>query len=89
MESSERTIAVTVILLPVRSEDSKHPTVTPLSEVENAPPLTVNIGFAQKIQPDTNCRVGCAHHNARPIVAGTAHPTAFRQSLAARKVAPL
>ena len=24
----------------MRSEDSTHPTVTPLSEVENAPPLT-------------------------------------------------
>ena len=39
VESSERTIAGTVILQPVRSEDSAHPTVTPLSEVENAQPL--------------------------------------------------
>ena len=39
MESSERTIVGTVNLQPVRSEDSTHPTVTPLSEVENAQPL--------------------------------------------------
>ena len=40
MESSGRTLAGTVLLLPVRSEDSTHPTVTPLSEVENALPLS-------------------------------------------------
>ena len=38
MESSERTITGTVLLLQVRPEDSTHPTATPLSEVENAPP---------------------------------------------------
>ena len=46
VESSERTIAGTVILLPVRSEDSTHPTTKPLSKVEIAQPLKEGRGQA-------------------------------------------